>query len=212
MRTWGRSDLKAWSTWARVALVVPLLATATACTAPSDAGARHSSGADGALSAGAATGAAHPDERSLDTEAVEVMGTGGILVAGRLPHGKRTHLWRCTALTDISECVSLNSPTDSPSDYVDDVATFGRNTYWVLTINADRQSSSIHVTTNGGRSWVQHPAPSHGLAAGSRGTVQVFGERQALLLQYTANGPVAVQYLTNDAGASWQQLGDINLG
>jgi hypothetical protein len=194
-----------------VALVVLLLFTTTACTASSAGDSVHNTGTDGAFNAGSAQ-TAHPNGPPVDAEAVEVMGTEGLLVAGRLPHGKRTQVLRCTALTDMSQCLSLGSPALSRSDHVDDIAAFGRNTYWLLAINPDRQISSIHVTINGGRSWVQHAAPSHGLAAGSWGSVRVFDERHALLIQYTANGPVAVQYLTDDGGASWRDLGEIDLG
>jgi hypothetical protein len=211
MGTWDRNRFGRWSTTARVAVVVVLLATTTACTASSDGDSVHNSGTDGSLKGGSSAQTAHPNGPPLNAEAVEVLGTGGLLVAGRLPHGQRTQVWRCTALTDISECLSLGSPTLSRSDHVDGIAAFGRNTYWLLTMNPDRQRSSIHVTTNGGRSWVQHPTPSRGLAAGSWGAVRVFDERHALLIQYTASGPVVHQYLTDNAGASWQQLGEIAL-
>ncbi len=196
---------------ARVGLVVLLLATVTACTASSRTDPARDTEA-GSPKAGTANRTAHPNRRVVDAEAVEVMGTGGLLVAGRLPHGQRTQVWRCVALSDISQCQGVGAPSFSRSDYVDDMATFGPNTYWVLTINPDRQRSSIHVTTDGGGSWVKHAAPSRGLAAGSQGTIQVFGERQALLTQYWANGPVAQQYRTDDAGASWRRVGEINLG
>ena len=196
---------------AGAAAVVLLLATASACTTSSHVDSGNNIETHGASQAGTATPTAQPKKRVVDAEAVEVMGTGGMLVAGRLPHGQRTQIWHCAALTDISQCQDVGPPGLSRSDYVDAMATFGRNTYWVLTINPDRQRSSIHITTNGGRSWVQHAAPSHGLAAGSQGTIQVFGEGQALLTQYTANGPIAQQYRTDDAGAAWQRAGEINL-
>lgn len=99
---------------ARVALVVLLLATASACTASSDAGSVHNSGADGNVKAGAATRTAQPNARAVDAEAVEVMGTGEMLVAGRLPHGQRTQVWRCSALTDISGPSTPHRHTVSP--------------------------------------------------------------------------------------------------
>lgn len=187
------------------------LVTTAACTASSAGDSVRDTRTDGAFQAGSAQ-TAHRTEPPVDAEAVEVMGIGGLLVAGRMPDGQRTQVWRCTEPTDISQCLRLDSPTLSPSEHVDDIATFGRNTYWLLTLDVDRQRSLVYVTTNGGRSWIQHPAPSHGLAAGSWGTVRAFDERHALLTQYTANGPVAVQYLTDDGGASWQDLGEIDLG
>jgi hypothetical protein len=196
---------------AGAAALVLLLATATSCTTSSHVDSGNNIETHGASEAGTATPTAQPKKRGVDAEAVEVMGTGGMLVAGRLPHGQRTQIWHCAALSDISQCQDVGPPALSRSDYIDDMASFGRNTYWVLTMNPDRQRSSIHITTNGGRSWVQHAVPSHGLAAGSQGTIQVFGERQALLTQYTANGPVAQQYRTDDAGAAWQRVGEINL-
>lgn len=188
-----------------------LLATAAACTASSHAERGTNTETDGASQA-EVTNQARPKAPLQDTEAVAVMGTGGMLVAGRLRNEQRAKVWHCTALTDISQCQSVGSPALSRSDYVDDIATFGRDTYWLLTVDPDRQRSSVHITTNGGRSWVKHAAPSRGLAAGSQGTIQVFSQRQALLTQYTANGPIAQQYRTDDAGASWRRVGEIDLG
>ena len=207
----AKTYFEARATAAGAVAVMLLLATATACTTSSHVDSGKDIETHAASKAGPATPTAQPKKRVVNAEAVEVMGTGGMLVAGRLPHGHRTQIWRCAALTDISQCQGVGPPALSRSDYVDDMATFGRNTYWVLTINPDRQRSSIHITTNGGRSWVKQAAPSHGLAAGSQGTIQVFGERQALLTQYTANGPVAQQYRTDDAGAEWRRVGEINL-
>lgn len=207
----AKKRFKAWSTSARSATAALVLATATGCTVSGHDDALRDTDTNPAPTDGA-TQTSDPTEPVVDVEAVEVLGTGGMLVAGRLPHAQKPQLWRCPALTAISRCERVASPGLSRSEYVDDIATAGRATYWVLSIDVDRQRSFVHITTNGGHSWVQHAAPSRGLAAGSRGTIQVFGDRQALLIQYWANGPLAQQYRTDDAGASWQPVSDIDLG
>jgi len=191
-----------------VALLALVLAATAACTSSNLEG-RHQTDARTVPGGKDSVRTAVPDGRGVLTEAVEVTGTGSLLVAGRLPHGRKTQVWRCPSLTDISECQSVGPVGLSRSEYADDIATFGRDTYWVLTMDVDRQRSSVHTTTDGGRSWVRHAAPSRGLAAGSQGSIQALGEDQALLTEYTANGPLLQQYRTDDAGASWHPVGAV---
>ncbi len=192
-----------------VALTGLLLATATACAASNDTDqvptdrAHSSSGI-------AATGQPSDRNRPVDVDAITATSTG-LLVAGHRPHGESSRVWQCPALTALSQCRSVGFPRLAGSEYVDDMDTFGRSTYWVLTTDVDRARGHVYVTTNGGRSWVQQDAPSHGMAAGSWGAIHAFNDHQAVLIQYTANGPVGEQYQTDDAGASWQTLGRLDL-
>lgn len=194
---------------ARAAAVALVIAAATACSGSGDHAAAPtptSAGDSAAPGTSAAAGAV------VEVEAAAPLGRDGLLVAGRAPHGRRTRLWHCPALTAISRCRPIPLPGLAPAEYVDDLAVWGRATYWVLTSDVDRQRSHVHLTTDGGRSWATRPAPARGLAAGSRGTIQAFGESQALLSQYWSNGPFMAQYLTDDAARTWQQLGEIDLG
>lgn len=192
-----------------VALTGLLLATATACAASNDTDQVptdqvHSS------SGIAATDQPSERHRPLDVDAITAT-PRGLLVAGHRSYGESSRVWQCPALAALSQCKSVGFPRLASSEYVDDMDTFGRSTYWVLTTDVDRARGHVYVTTNGGRSWVQQDAPSHGMAAGSWGAIHVFNDHQAVLVEYTANGPVGEQYQTNDAGASWQSLGRLNL-
>lgn len=192
-----------------VALTGLLLAAASACAVSNDTDQMPTDQAHSS-SGIAATGQPSDRNRPVDVDAITATPTG-LLVAGRRSHDESSRVWQCPALTALSQCKSVGLSRLASSEYVDDMDTFGRSTYWILTTDVDRARGHVYVTTNGGRSWVQQDAPSHGMAAGSWGAIHAFNDRQAVLVEYTANGPVGEQYQTDDAGASWQPLGRLNL-
>jgi photosystem II stability/assembly factor-like uncharacterized protein len=89
---------------------------------------------------------------------------------------------------------------------IDSVFALNHNDVWITTASEGGGDGKLYASTDGGRMWSVHPAPSHSEAAGSTDELWFVSSLDGWLADLQPTGPGETLYRTTDGGAHWREV------